>query len=104
MYYERNEGANFGRAHWPRLLDLPPRDGPTTWTQVASRVHGRCTAASPPKRQILVSALLLGPTLFACTGAGLEDDGGADLAGQDDKGDAVPGIEVQSRLEPAPST
>ncbi len=51
-------------------------------------------------RHSLVSTLLLGSTLLACTEGGLEDDGGADLAGQDDKGDAVPGIEVQSRLEP----
>ncbi len=51
-------------------------------------------------RTSLVSALLLSSTLFACTEGGLEEDGGADLAGQDDKGDAVPGIEVQSRLEP----
>jgi len=51
-------------------------------------------------RSLLISALVLGPSLFACTEAGLEEDGGADLAGQDEKGDAVPGIEVQARLAP----
>jgi 5'-nucleotidase (lipoprotein e(P4) family) len=51
-------------------------------------------------RIVLASALALAPTLFACTQDGSIDDGGADLAGQDEKGDAVPGIEVQSRLRP----
>ena len=51
-------------------------------------------------RALLVSALVLGPTLLGCTAEDLAEDGGADLAGQDDKGDAVPGIEVQARLEP----
>ena len=37
--------------------------------------------------------------LVACTTQdGLLDDEGADLAGQDEKGDAIPGIEVQGRL------
>lgn len=53
-----------------------------------------------PMRPIFLSALLLGSSLVGCTEASLEEDGGADLAGQDDKGDAVPGIEVQARLEP----
>lgn len=39
--------------------------------------------------------------LTACTTEdGALDDGGADLAGQDEKGDAIPGIEVQARLAP----
>jgi 5'-nucleotidase (lipoprotein e(P4) family) len=51
-------------------------------------------------RSLLVSALVLGPTLLGCTTEDLAEDGGADLAGQDEKGDAIPGIEVQARLEP----
>lgn len=46
---------------------------------------------------VVVSSLL-----FGCTQDGLEgEDGGADLAGQDEKGDAIPGIEVQARLRPS---
>ena len=51
-------------------------------------------------RTLLASALVLGPMLLGCTADSLGEDGGADLAGQDEKGDAVPGIEVQARLEP----
>lgn len=39
-------------------------------------------------------------TLLGCTAEDLADDGGADLAGQDEKGDAIAGIEVQARIEP----
>jgi len=45
----------------------------------------------------LVLALL---ALTACTEDGLIDGEGADLAGQDEKGDAIPGIEVQGRIKP----
>ncbi len=46
---------------------------------------------------VVVSSLLLG-----CTQDGIEgEDGAADLAGQDEKGDAVPGLEVQARLRPS---
>ena len=52
-------------------------------------------------RPLLTSALVLGPLLLlGCAADSLGEDGGADLAGQDEKGDAVPGIEVQARLEP----
>ena len=51
-------------------------------------------------RLALASALLVVPTLFGCTQDGIEDGEGADLAGQDEKGDAIPGIEVQARLRP----
>ncbi len=51
-------------------------------------------------RALLLSTLLLAPTFTACTEDGLGEEGGADLAGQDEKGDAIPGIEVQARLEP----
>ena len=50
-------------------------------------------------RTLILSALVLAPTLLGCAETATED-GGADLAGQDDKGDAVPGIEVQARLRP----
>ena len=63
------------------------------------RGHACCTAA-PHLRSLVASALVLGPMLLGCTADGLGEDGGADLAGQDEKGDAVPGIEVQARLEP----
>lgn len=46
-------------------------------------------------------AILLAVLLAACTTEdGAIDDRGADLAGQDEKGDAIPGIEVQGRLAP----
>lgn len=51
-------------------------------------------------RALILSTLLLAPSLVACTEDGLGEEGGADLAGQDEKGDAVPGIEVQARLRP----
>jgi 5'-nucleotidase (lipoprotein e(P4) family) len=51
-------------------------------------------------RTLLASALVLAPMFLGCTADSLGEDGGADLAGQDEKGDAVPGIEVQARLEP----
>lgn len=54
----------------------------------------------PDMRALLLSTLLLAPTISACTEDGFGEEGGADLAGQDDKGDAIPGIEVQARLEP----
>jgi 5'-nucleotidase (lipoprotein e(P4) family) len=38
--------------------------------------------------------------LLGCTEAATDEDGGADLAGIDQKGDAVPGIDVQARLRP----
>ncbi len=37
---------------------------------------------------------------IGCAEDGAIEDGGADLAGQDEKGDALPGIEVQARLRP----
>ena len=49
----------------------------------------------------LASVVVVSSLLFGCTQDGLVgEDGGADLAGQDEKGDAVPGIEVQARLRP----
>lgn len=51
-------------------------------------------------RALLISTLLLTPAITACTEDGLGEEGGADLAGQDEKGDAIPGIEVQARLKP----
>ncbi|MBA3453683.1 MAG: hypothetical protein H0T42_11380 [Deltaproteobacteria bacterium] len=51
-------------------------------------------------RALLLSTLLLTPVFTACTEDGLGEEGGADLAGQDEKGDAIPGIEVQARLAP----
>ena len=52
-------------------------------------------------RALLISTLLLSPAITACTEDGFgEEDGGADLAGQDEKGDAIPGIEVLARLKP----
>jgi 5'-nucleotidase (lipoprotein e(P4) family) len=51
-------------------------------------------------RSLITAALIIAPTLFGCTQDGIEDGDGADLAGQDEKGDAIPGIEVQARLRP----
>ncbi len=51
-------------------------------------------------RSLLVSAFVLAPTLLGCTADSGGEDGAADLAGQDEKGDAVPGIEVQARIAP----
>ena len=52
-------------------------------------------------RALLISTLLLSPAITACAEDGFgEEEGGADLAGQDEKGDAIPGIEVLARLKP----
>ncbi len=55
---------------------------------------------APTMRALLLTSLLLSPSLIACTEDGFGEEGGADLAGQDEKGDAIPGIEVQARLKP----
>jgi len=60
-------------------------------------VHG---ATGTYMRTLLLSTLLLAPTITACTEDGFGEEGGAELAGQDEKGDAIPGIEVQARLAP----
>lgn len=74
---------------------------PTNLANLRGRARARVLhRGTPLMRPLMLSALLLGPTLLGCTEASVEDDGGADLAGQDDKGDAVPGIEVQARLQP----
>jgi 5'-nucleotidase (lipoprotein e(P4) family) len=53
-------------------------------------------------RSSLASLVAVSSLVFGCTQDGLDgEDGGADLAGQDEKGDAIPGIEVQGRLRPA---
>jgi 5'-nucleotidase (lipoprotein e(P4) family) len=50
-------------------------------------------------RSAIGLALFVTANLVACTTEdGFIDDEGADLAGQDEKGDATPGIEVQGRL------
>ena len=52
-------------------------------------------------RSLLLSALLLTPSLLGCTDQGMTDgDGAADLAGLDAKEDAIPGIEVTARIKP----
>jgi len=69
-------------------------------------MHGRVRARllhrgnAPDMRALLISTLLLTPAFTACTEDGFGEEGGADLAGQDDKGDAIPGIEVLARLAP----
>lgn len=49
------------------------------------------------KRSLMVSTIMMA---VGCMDEGMVEDGGADLAGADEKGDAVPGIEVQARLRP----
>lgn len=65
-----------------------------------SRARPLHCATGTCMRALLLSTLLLAPAITACTEDGFGEEGGAELAGQDEKGDAIPGIEVQARLEP----
>ena len=48
----------------------------------------------------LVAAVLFTSFVTACDASDTDDGGAADLAGQDEKGDATAGIDVQARLRP----